>query len=52
MRTLAKGYDSTETHTVHWDGQDDNGHDVAAGVYFVRLLTPEQGYTKKVILLR
>jgi hypothetical protein len=37
---------------VVWDGTDDAGRPLPAGVYFVRLETPDNNYTKKVLLLR
>ena len=52
IRTLVDGDLGSGAHTVAWDGQDENGNDVSTGVYFVQLLTPEQGYFEKVMLLR
>jgi hypothetical protein len=40
------------SHYVTWDGTDDAGRPLPAGVYFVRLETPTDNYTKKVLLLR
>ena len=37
---------------VVWDGTDDSGKPLPAGVYFVTLETPSNNYTKKVLLLR
>ena len=37
---------------VSWDGTDQLNRPVPAGVYFVRLTTPGQTYTEKVILLK
>jgi hypothetical protein len=37
---------------VSWDGTDQLNRPVPVGVYFVRLTTPGQKYTEKVILLR
>jgi hypothetical protein len=37
---------------VSWSGTDQLDRPVPAGVYFVRLTTPGQTYTEKVILLR
>lgn len=52
IRTLADGDLGSGAHTVAWDGQDENGNDVSTGVYFVQLLTPEQEYFEKLMLLR
>ena len=38
VRTLASGPFSAGTHTLRWDGIDDAGHSVAAGVYFARVV--------------
>lgn len=40
------------SHFVTWDGTDEAGKPVPGGVYFVRLETPTNNYTKKVLLLR
>jgi hypothetical protein len=37
---------------IVWDGSNNMGHQLPAGVYFVRLTTPRQTYTEEVILLK
>jgi flagellar hook assembly protein FlgD len=39
-------------HLVRWNGTDDNGKSVAAGVYFCRLDASDFNRTVKVILLK
>ena len=39
-------------HRFSWNGKDGNGYNVASGVYFFRILTPENVKTVKAILLR
>jgi hypothetical protein len=39
-------------HVATWDGRDDRGHLVVAGLYLVRLETSRQRRTEKVLLLR
>ncbi len=39
-------------HTLAWDGRDDAGRQVAAGVYYVRLATPGGDETRKVVVVR
>jgi len=39
-------------HRITWDGKDDNGEDLANGVYFYRLQAGEFTETKKMILLK
>jgi photosystem II stability/assembly factor-like uncharacterized protein len=37
---------------ISWDGTDDDGNDVAQGIYFVELKTSVQTITEKVVLLK
>jgi photosystem II stability/assembly factor-like uncharacterized protein len=37
---------------IFWDGKDEEGRYLPGGVYFIRLVTPQQELTKKVTLLR
>jgi hypothetical protein len=39
-------------HEVRWDGRDDAGNAVAAGVYFYRLTAGNKTSTKKMVLLK
>ena len=36
VRTIFSGYSATGERTVSWDGRDESGMDVSAGVYLVR----------------
>jgi len=38
--------------SIQWDGTDEIGRNVPAGVYFVRLETGEEKWTEKAVLLR
>ena len=38
-------------HSVIWDGTDDSGHELAAGVYFIQLTTRNFNKTKKIVLI-
>ncbi|RKX69195.1 hypothetical protein DRP53_08960, partial [candidate division WOR-3 bacterium] len=42
----------TASTAISWDGRDDSGRKVGSGVYFVRLETGNQKFTRKVLLLR
>ncbi len=44
---LAPGY-----HSVGWDGKNSSGEDLAAGVYFCRLISGEFTAVKKMVVLR
>ena len=52
VRTLAAGKVAAGEHTLTWDGRDRQGHDVKAGVYFVRLRTPSRTFHSRVVSLR
>jgi len=39
-------------HSVSWDGRDENGVEVAAGVYFARLTVDSESATGKMVLLK
>jgi len=39
-------------HTVVWDGRNDNGVEVASGVYFYRMQTETTFQTKKMLFLK
>jgi hypothetical protein len=41
-----------QRYEVGWDGRDDRGRAVAAGVYFYRLETPDFARTKKMVLMK
>jgi subtilisin family serine protease len=52
LRAFALGQLGPGAHTVAWDGRDADGRNVAAGLYLVRLRTPEQQETRKLVLGR
>ncbi len=43
---------SAGQYLITWNGKNSNGAPVASGVYFIRLETGEQRFTRKIILLR
>jgi hypothetical protein len=49
---LVSGMQSPRTHRVTWDGRDDGGNAVAAGVYWVRLESPDGVFVQKTLRLR
>ena len=51
VRTLAKGAWQAGRHRISWDGRDDAGGRLGAGVYFVRLATGGQVWNRKVVRL-
>lgn len=50
VRTLAEGVRTAGAHEAVWQGRDDGGAAVAAGVYFVRLDDGRSVRTSKVVL--
>jgi hypothetical protein len=51
IRTLAAGERAAGVYHVTWDGHDDDGRAVAAGLYFVRFTTPDVQTTRTVVML-
>jgi hypothetical protein len=52
VRTLLSGMQEPGEYRLPWDGRDENGRYVAAGVYYVRLAAPSRHLTRPVIVLR
>ncbi len=52
VRTLLEGVRDAGEYQLAWDGRDDGGSPVAAGVYFARLATPEGVFTRTFARLR
>jgi hypothetical protein len=53
VRTLAnRMFEGGKEHELIWDGADDEGHAVAAGVYFYQLRSPTFTSRKKLTVLR
>jgi hypothetical protein len=51
VRTLLDGH-AAGTERATWNGTNDDGTRVAAGVYFLRLYTPTTATTRKIMVLR
>jgi len=52
VRTLVNEAQVAGTYNIRWDGRDNLGRDVAAGVYFYRLNTGGHEFIKKMVLLK
>jgi hypothetical protein len=53
VRTLVQAYRGQGRYTVVWDGRDEEGRDVASGVYLYRLEVRGRGVeTKRMLLMR
>ena len=51
VKTLVNEFRSSGIYTVNWDGRDDTKRKVAEGIYFYTLETPNQNFTKKLVLM-
>jgi len=51
VKTLVSRHSSPGSYNVTWNGRDDKGKSVSAGIYFLELLTPKYKATKKITLL-
>ena len=52
VRTLERGTRDAGAYQVAWDGRDDAGRPLGAGVYFARLVTPQGRWTRSIVLLK
>jgi hypothetical protein len=52
VRTLLDAWQDAGTQTVTWDGRDDGGRSVAAGVYCCRLAAAGEALERKMLLLK
>ena len=51
VATLREGFLPAGSHHAVWDGRDDQGRRVAAGLYLARLETPEAAVVTRMVLL-
>jgi hypothetical protein len=52
VRTLVDGPQKAGTHSVVWDGSDDRGRRVGAGVYWAQMKAGDYLSTKKIVVLK
>ena len=52
VRTLARGMAAAGYHSVEWNGRDESGRTVPAGVYFARLQTGGRCLTQRLLRIR
>jgi flagellar hook assembly protein FlgD len=52
VKTLVEEEKSPGDYQVIWDGTNDEGKEVASGIYFYQLKANAQILTKKMLLLR
>ena len=51
VRALENGYFNTGHHSSHWDGCDDNGRKLSAGIYLYRLSAGNTVQTRKMLMI-
>jgi len=51
VRTFNAGYHERNSYKVIWDGLDEQGHRITAGIYFAQLKTDHVSTTKRLIFL-
>jgi len=51
VRRLYQGQLGEGPMSMRWDGRDDQGRVQPAGIYFVRVQTPREASTRRVVLL-
>ncbi len=52
VATLALGLREAGTYALRWDGRDDDGRELASGVYLYRLTAGDRAATRNLLLLR
>ena len=52
VTSLIDGRRPAGRYTVHWDGRDESGHELASGAYLYRLQIRGQTKTRKLLLLK
>jgi flagellar hook assembly protein FlgD len=52
VRRLATGPFAAGPHEIGWDGRDDHGNPVAAGVYFSHLAAGDVQDSRKLVVMR
>lgn len=52
VRTLAEGTMAAGAHMVEWQGRDDVGRRVPAGVYFARMRTEGREHSQRIVMIQ
>jgi hypothetical protein len=52
VRTLVDEPKTAGSYQVIWDGKDDNGSEVASGIYLCKLQVGDESQTKKMLLIK
>ncbi|MCL2064817.1 MAG: hypothetical protein FWG98_10680 [Candidatus Cloacimonetes bacterium] len=46
------GFVERGSHSVIWDGRDEEGRELGSGVYLYRMVTSEESMVRRMVLLR
>ncbi len=52
VAVLSRGPHKAGLHRLHWDGRDGQGQPLASGTYLYRLVTAEEVWARKLVLIR
>ncbi|HPM03779.1 MAG TPA: FlgD immunoglobulin-like domain containing protein, partial [Candidatus Cloacimonadota bacterium] len=52
VRTLVNDRLTAGSHTIQWNGTDDNGKNVSSGIYFFNMKSGKYTSTRKMILMK
>ncbi len=52
LKILVEGDLAAGAHSLFWNGRDEEGRDLASGIYFVRMASGDLLQTRKLVLLR
>jgi len=52
VRTIVSGRFAPPSHRITWDGKDENGAELASGIYFIRESTSLSSQTRKLVIVR
>jgi len=52
IKTLQNGLLPAGVHESMWDGHDEHGRNVPAGIYFIRVKAADNAQTQKIVLIR
>ncbi|MFA5498459.1 MAG: FlgD immunoglobulin-like domain containing protein [Candidatus Cloacimonadia bacterium] len=52
VKTLTSSFYNSGDHQLVWNGKDDNGRDLASGIYFSKMSTPRMTAIKKMVMMK
>ncbi|MCB5231178.1 MAG: T9SS type A sorting domain-containing protein [Candidatus Cloacimonas sp.] len=52
VRTLVNNRLSAGSHSLEWNGKDDNSQEVGSGIYFYKMVAGDYSSTKKMIMMK